>query len=158
VSALDRLRKLGFELPDAPPRHEFVPVALAGDLAFVAGHAPYRAGSFQYKGKLGAELDLAAGQKAAELALLGCLRALHDRFKTLDAVDRVLKLNGYVNCVSDFHELPSVTDAASSILVALFGENGRHARTTIGVYSLPAGVAVEIDLVVQVRVEHRLVP
>jgi enamine deaminase RidA (YjgF/YER057c/UK114 family) len=65
-------------------------------------------------------------------------------------VRRVVKLTGYVNCASDFNDLPRVTDAASAILVALFGNNGRHARTTIGVSNLPEGVAVEVELILQV--------
>jgi enamine deaminase RidA (YjgF/YER057c/UK114 family) len=105
MRALDRLRKSGFELPEPPPRHQFVPVAVVGDLAFVSGHAPYRDGAFRFKGKVGRKLDLSAAQQAAGLALLGCLRSLHDRFETLDAVKRILKLNAYVmecmtsNCV-----------------------------------------------------------
>jgi len=79
---------------------------------------------------------------------------LHDRFGTLDAVKRILKLNAYVNCVPNFHELPSVSNAASAILEEVFGENGRHARTTVGVCSLPAGVAVEIELVAQVGIDR----
>ena len=154
MKALDRLRNSGFELPEPPPRHQFVPVAVVGDLAFVSGHAPYRDGAFRFKGKVGSKLDLSAAQQAAELALLGCLRSVHDRFGTLDAVKRILKLNAYVNCVPNFHELPSVSDAASSILEEVFGENGCHARTTVGVCSLPAGVAVEIDLIVQVGIDR----
>lgn len=152
MRALDRLRKSGFELPEPPPRHQFVPVAVLGDLAFVSGHAPYRDGAFRFKGKVGRKLDLSAAQQAAGLALLGCLRSLHDRLETLDAVKRILKLNAYVNCVPNFHELPSVSDAASAILEEVFGENGRHARTTVGVCSLPGGVAVEIELIVQVGI------
>ena len=102
MRALDRLRKSGFELPEPPPRHQFVPVAVVGDLAFVSGHAPYRDGGFRFKGKVGSKLDLSAAQQAAGLALLGCLRSLHDRFGTLDAVRRILKLNAYVNCVPNF--------------------------------------------------------
>ena len=153
MRALDRLRKSGFELPEPPPRHPFVPVAVVRDLAFVSGHAPYRDGAFCFKGKVGRKLDLSAAQQAAGLALSGCLRSLRDRFETLDAIKRILKLNAYVNCVPDFHQLPSVSDAASAILEEVFRENGRHARTTVGVCSLPAGVAVEIELVVQVGID-----
>jgi enamine deaminase RidA (YjgF/YER057c/UK114 family) len=135
-------------------RHQFVPVAVVGDLAFVSGHAPYPDGSFRFQGKVGRKLDLSAAQQAAGLALLGCLRSLHDRFETLDAVKRIVKLSAYVNCVPNFHELPSVSDAASAILEEVFGENGRHARTTVGVSSLPAGVAVEIEFVVQVGIDR----
>ena len=150
MTAEERLRELGIELPEPPPRHEFVPATLAGETAFVSGHAPYRDGKFLFVGKVGAELDLATGQQAAQLALLGCLRALQDSLGTLDAVRQVLKLTGYVNCATEFVALPKVTDSASTILVALFGDRGRHARTTVGVSSLPNGVAVEVELIIQI--------
>ena len=109
---------------------------------------------FASKAKSGANWIFPQPNRRRGLALLGCLRSLHDRFETLDAVKRILKLNAYVNCVPNFHELPSVSDAASAILEEVFGENGRHARTTVGVCSLPAGVAVEIELVVQVGIDR----
>jgi enamine deaminase RidA (YjgF/YER057c/UK114 family) len=153
MSALDRLRELGFELPALAPRHEFMSVNVIGDLAFISGHAPFRQGEFQYNGKVGRDLDARAGREAAELALLGCLASLQDCLGTLERVQRVVKMNGYVNCDPGFRDLPAITDAASTILGSIFGERGRHARTTVGVNSLPQGVAVEIELIVQVNAD-----
>jgi enamine deaminase RidA (YjgF/YER057c/UK114 family) len=153
MRALDRLRKSGFELPEPPPRHQFVPVAVVGDLAFVSGHAPYRDGAFRFKGKVGRKLDLSAAQQAAGLALLGCLRSLHDRFETLDAVKRILKLNAYVNCVPNFREPPSVSERRFGHARGGIWREWPSCTDTVGVCSLPAGVAVEIELVVQVGIE-----
>jgi enamine deaminase RidA (YjgF/YER057c/UK114 family) len=149
VSISDQLNRLNLKLPDLAPTHEFLRVSVVDDLAFVSGHAPFANGQFLYRGKIGRELDLAVGQRAAASAVLGCLASLHDAVGSLDAVRCVRKLNGYVNCVENFEDLPRVTDGASRLLIDLFGEAGRHARTTVGVMSLPMGVAVEIELVVQ---------
>lgn len=118
-------------------------------LAFVSGHAPFDDGEFCYRGQIGREFDLSVGRRAAELATLGCLASLENSIGSLDAVRRIVKLNGYVNCEPEFDDLPRVTDAASRLLVDLFGDSGRHARTTVGVSSLPKGVAVEIELIAQ---------
>jgi enamine deaminase RidA (YjgF/YER057c/UK114 family) len=150
MSAYERLRQLGLSLPDLAPTHEFRRLSVAGDLAFVSGHAPFADGEFQYRGKVGRELDLGAARRASEIALLGCLASVHHELGSLDAIRAVRKLNGYVNCAPDFEALPDVTDAASRLLIQLLGETGRHARTTVGVASLPAGVAVEIDLILTI--------
>ena len=150
MTHLDRLHKLGLVLPEPAPTHEFVPASIAGDLVFVSGHAPFADDEFRFRGKVGKELDLAGARQAAELAALGCLRSLQESIGTLGRVRRVLKLTGYVNCTADFCDLPQVTDAASVLLISLFHPHGKHARTTVGVNSLPLGVAVELELMVQI--------
>jgi enamine deaminase RidA (YjgF/YER057c/UK114 family) len=94
-----------------------------------------------------------AGKCAAQSAVLGCLASLQHALSSLDKVCQIVKLNGYVNCTPEFHDLPLITDAASTLLVGIFGDSGRHARTTVGVSSLPADVAVEIELIA--RLESR---
>jgi enamine deaminase RidA (YjgF/YER057c/UK114 family) len=124
-------------------------VNLIDGLAFVSGHVPLADGEFCDRGKIGREFYLSEGRRAAELAALGCLASLENSIGSLDAVRRIVKLNGYVNCEPEFDHLPRVTDAASKLLVDLFGDSGRHARTTVGVASLPKGVAIEIELIAQ---------
>jgi enamine deaminase RidA (YjgF/YER057c/UK114 family) len=147
----DRMREIGIKLAEVPPTFEFVAVNIVHDLAYVSGHAPFSDGAFQFRGKVGCEFDIGAGCRAAEAALLGALASLEHALGSLDRVLRIVKLNGYVNCDPGFQDLPTITDAASKLLIRLFGENGRHARTTVGVASLPAGVAVELELIVQVH-------
>lgn len=151
MSVHERLQQLGLRLPELAPTAEFLRVNLFDDLAFVSGHAPFDNGEFRYSGKIGLECDLTVGRCAAELAVLGCLASLEDSIGSLDGVRQIMKLTGYVNCVPEFHDLPQVTDAASKLLVDLFGDSGRHARTTVGVASLPNGVAVEIDLIARLQ-------
>ncbi|MGV9386892.1 RidA family protein [Nonomuraea sp. NPDC003707] len=146
-----RLTELGITLPPIPPTHEYVPVARFGQLAFISGHAPYSDGGHQYRGRVGEELDLSEGRAAARLAILGCLVSLEQALGSLDEVERILKVNGYVHCVPGYEPLPRVTNAASELLIELFGTAGRHARTTVGVASLPSGVAVEVEMIVIAR-------
>jgi enamine deaminase RidA (YjgF/YER057c/UK114 family) len=148
-----QLERLGLQWPEPPPTHEFVRVARFGELAFVSGHAPYLGGTFRYLGRVGDDIDLDTAQQAAALAVLGCLSSLDAELGGLDRLARIVKLNGYVRCAPTFIGLPAVTDGASRLLIELFGEDGRHARTTVGVTSLPQGVVVECELVVAVR--HR---
>ena len=142
-----RAAELGLEWPEAAPTHEFLPAIRVGELVYVSGHAPYAERAFRYRGRVGDQLDLAQAREAARLAVLGCLVSLEQETGTLDTVQRIVKINGYVHCVPGYEPLPKVTDAASELLLDLFGNAGRHARTTVGVASLPAGVAVELELV-----------
>jgi enamine deaminase RidA (YjgF/YER057c/UK114 family) len=138
-------------LPERPPTHEYLPVSRVGDLLFVSGHAPYVDGSHRNRGRVGHTLDLHAAREAARLAVLGCLVSLEAELRTLDDVQRLVKVNGYVHCVAGFEPLPKITDGASELLIDLFGPAGRHARTTVGVASLPSGVAVELEMTILAR-------
>jgi len=150
ASVESRLEAMGLSLPVLPTAGEFLPAVTVGELTYVSGHVPFRDGEFLYRGKVGQDLDAEAGRRAAELSVLGCLASLKSALGDLGRVRRVVKLNGYVNCSPEFGDLPKIMDAGSRLLVALFGDAGRHARTTVGVASLPFGVAVEVELVVQV--------
>jgi enamine deaminase RidA (YjgF/YER057c/UK114 family) len=150
MTVRDRMREIGIKLAEVPPTCEFVAVNVVHDLAYVSGHAPFLNGAFQFRGKVGREFDITTGCRAAEAAVLGALASLEHVLGSLERVRRIVKLNGYVNCDPGFQDLPAITDAASKLLIRLFGENGRHARTTVGVASLPMGVAVELELIVQV--------
>lgn len=150
-AARQRLAELGMRWPPMPPTHEFLPAVRAGELVFVSGHAPYTDDAYQYVGRVGETLDLLAARQAARLAILGCLVSLEQILGTLDAVKRIVKVNGYVHCVPGFEPLPRITDGASELLIDLFGRAGRHARTTVGVASLPSGVAVELELIALAR-------
>ncbi|MGW0811230.1 RidA family protein [Nonomuraea sp. NPDC002799] len=136
----------GLTWPTPAPTHAFLPAIQVGELVYVSGHAPYGDGEFQYRGRVGDNLDLAAGQQAARLAVLGCLLSLEQTLGTLEAVLRIVKVNGYVHCTPGYEPLPQIIDAASRLLIAVFGTEGQHARTTIGVASLPSGVAVELEM------------
>jgi len=148
----ERLKQLGHELPDpGTPDFNYVGAVMTGNLVFVAGHGPRKDGEYIFKGKLGQDLDVETGRKSAELVILNCLGSLKQVIGDLDRVTRIVKLLGMVNCTPDFLEQPQVINAASDLLVAAFGEKvGKHARSAVGFVSLPGGISVEIEMVVEV--------
>ena len=148
----ERLSGLGLELPEpAPPIANYVPAVRTGNLVFLSGHAPRQAGSYVYLGKLGRELSVDDGYQAARVVILSALASLKAEIGDLDRVRRVVKVLGMVNSAPDFHDQPAVINGASDLLVELFGDAGRHARSAVGMAELPMGISVEIELVVEVE-------
>jgi enamine deaminase RidA (YjgF/YER057c/UK114 family) len=146
----DRLKELGIALPEAPrPVASYVPVVIASGLAHVAGQVS-RDASGGMLGKLGADLQLAQGQAAARLCGLYLIAQLKAALGDLDRVKRVVKINGFVNVTPTFAEIPQVMNGCSDLLVEVFGEAGRHARSAVGVANLPLNFAVEADGVFEV--------
>jgi enamine deaminase RidA (YjgF/YER057c/UK114 family) len=142
-----RLRELGIELPQpATPVANYVPFSLSGSLVFVSGQISAWNGQLRHVGKLGATVSLDDGRAAARLCALNILAHLRNACGgDLDRVRRCLRLGGFVNCTPEFIDMPQVINGASDLMVALFGERGRHARAAVGVSSLPGGVAVEVE-------------
>jgi enamine deaminase RidA (YjgF/YER057c/UK114 family) len=142
-----RLKELGLELETpAPAAANYIGAVTVGELVFVSGHGPYRGGEYAHRGKLGAELDVAAGQEAARLTMVNLLASLRAEVGELDRVRRVVKLLVLVNSAPDFHEQHLVANGASDLLVEVFGpERGRHARSAVGMAALPFGISVEIE-------------
>lgn len=142
-----RLKDLGIHLPEASaPAANYVPYVEAGGLLYVSGQISMDAEGKLITGKLGADLDTAAGAEAAKrcaLMLLAQVRAACGG--DLDRMTRVVKLTGFVNSTPDFTEQPKVVNGASDFLVEALGESGRHARSAVSAGSLPLGVAVEIE-------------
>lgn len=146
------LAGLGLTLPPPPAAvANYVGAVVAGNLVFVAGHGPVKDGQLTYKGKLGREFTTAQGAEAARLVMLNCLATLKAAIGSLDRVRRIVKLLGMVNGTPDFTEQPQVINGASDLLVSIFGDRGRHARSAVGMGSLPFNIAVEIEMVVEIR-------
>ena len=146
-----KLEVMGLELPKpGTPAGSYIGAVQVGNLLFVSGHGPTRDLN-HIRGKVGREVSVEDGQLAARgtmLALLGTVqRALGD----LDRVERIVKLLGFVNAPEGFTESPRVINGASDLLIELYGENGRHARSAIGVAALPNNIPVEIEMIVQVK-------
>ncbi|MCA8927475.1 MAG: RidA family protein [Alphaproteobacteria bacterium] len=151
MSIAARLKELGITLPDAPkPVANYVPAVQAGNLVFVSGQVS-AAGGAAVKGKLGADVSLEDGQKAARLCALAILAQVNAAVGSLDKVKRVVKLGGFVACTPEFDQHPAVVNGASDLMVEVFGDKGKHARFAVGVPSLPLGFAVEVDAVVEVE-------
>ncbi len=146
-----KLKELGIELPAAPaPAANYVPYVVAGDMVYISGQISADAGGL-ITGKLGADMDVAAGQKAARqggMALLAQLKAACGG--DLNRLKRVVKLGAFVNSTDSFTDQPQVVNGASDLMVEVLGDAGRHARSAVSSPSLPLGVAVEIDGVFQI--------
>jgi len=148
-----RLAEMGLTLPQpAAPVAAYVPVVEAGGLLHVSGQIPFRTDGSLITGRLGESVDVAGGIEAARrcglmiVAQLG--QALGGDFTR---IDRIVKLGVFVNSVAGFTDQPKVANGASELMVALFDEAGRHARSAVGVAELPLGVAVEVDAIVAIR-------
>ena len=147
----DKLHALGLGLPSQGPAvGNYVSAVRTGNLVFVSGHGPYEDGRYIYHGKLGREVDTATGYEAARLVMLNCLAGLKAEIGDLDRVTRIVRVFGMVNSTPDFDEQPQVIDGASDLLTEIFGDRGKHARAAIGMVSLPMGISVEIEMVVEV--------
>ena len=147
----EKLIALGLTLPLPPePVATYLPALRVGDLLFLSGTTCYKDRELLYTGRVGAEVTLEQGYLSARQTALNLLSVIKATLGDLDRVERVVKLNGYVNSAPDFTRQPEVINGASDLLVQLFGERGRHARTSIGVNVLPGNIPVEIEMVVQV--------
>jgi len=147
----ERLAHLGIELPPAVvPIANFQPTARAGSLLFVSGYGPTTGSELVFSGRVPSDVSVEEAYRAARLCALNCLRAIHDELGTLDRVSRIAKVLGLVWSDPDFTGQPQVVNGASDLLVEVFGEVGRHARTAIGVAALPMGIPVEVELVCEV--------
>ena len=147
-----RLTELGLILPTpARPAFKYVPVVVHGGLAFVSGQLPWVDGEIKTAGLLGATISLEQGKDAARICGLQALACLEQALGSIDQIVRIIKLTGFVQSTSDFHQQPSVIDAASELMFDIFGEEGRHARSAIGVAALPRNAPVELEVIVAVR-------
>jgi enamine deaminase RidA (YjgF/YER057c/UK114 family) len=148
---IDRaLADLGLTLPQAAaPVAAYVPVVAAGALLHVSGQLPFKDGAV-VTGRLGDDVALEAGQDAAQRCALMLVAQLKAHLGTLERVTRIVKLGVFVNSTPDFTDQPKVANGASELMVKLFGDAGKHARSAVGVAALPLGAAVEVDAIVEV--------
>lgn len=146
MSIEDRLAELGLALPVAPkPVAAYVPAIRTGSYVLVSGQLPYVDGELRWQGYVGADVSPEDAYQAARQALLNCLAA-HTLVAPLAAIRQVVKVTGYVQSAPGFHGQPQVVNGASELLLALFGERGKHVRAAVGVSELPLGAAVEVEL------------
>ena len=150
----NRIIELGLVLP-APraPAFSYAAVSLHANLAWVSGQLPWRLDGSLPNGKLGAEISIEEGQESARCCLLNALSVLKQGLGSLNSVEKVIKLTGFVASATGFIEQPQVMDGASKLILDIFSERGKHARSAIGVAELPRGVPVEIEFVFAIKVE-----
>ncbi|MBS1486365.1 MAG: RidA family protein [Bacteroidetes bacterium] len=147
-----KLKELGIELyPPTPAMGSYVKVVRTGNLLFFAGHGPTRADNTHIQGKVGKDLTLEQGREAAKQTGIALLSTLKAEVGDLNKVKRIVKVLGMVNCTDTFTDQPKVINGFSDLMVAVFGEKGKHARSAVGMYMLPSNIAVEIEMVVEVE-------
>lgn len=147
----EKLAALNLTLPSVSKSiANYVPAVRSGHLLFLSGHIPRDARNQVITGKLGRDLDVAAGAAAAKATALALLATLKAELGDLRKVRRIVRVGGFVNCTDDFTQQPAVMNGCSDLLVAVFGDAGRHARSALGQSALPLGAAVEIELVAEI--------
>ena len=153
MSADERIAELGIDLTQpSSPIANYVPAVRVGNLLFLSGHGPRKGtSSDMVTGKVGADLSVEEGYEAARLVGIQLLASIKRELGSLDKVKRCVKVLGMVNAAPDFGGQPSVINGFSDLMVEVFGENGKHARSAVGMGSLPNNIAVEIELIVELK-------
>tara|TARA_B110000881_G_scaffold220939_1_gene248072 strand:- start:571 stop:1035 length:465 start_codon:yes stop_codon:yes gene_type:complete len=152
VSILDRLKSANIDVPDAPkPVGAYVAYKIVNNLVYISGQLPIDQQGKMIKGKIGADLNVADGQRAAKFCCINIISQLKAACNNdLNKVKNCIKITGYVNSVDDFIEQPKIINSASELLSNIFEESGMHSRAAISVNSLPLGAAVEIDAIFEI--------
>jgi len=147
----DRLVELGIVLPPVfPPAGNYLGCVIDGDRLYVGGHGPL-GGDEVIRGKVGSDLSLDDGKRAARMTALSILATMQAELGDLDRVERIVKVFGMVNVAPGFNQTPAVIDGCSDLLIEVFGEAGRHTRSAVGLAELPFDIAVEIELIARLR-------
>ena len=149
----ENIKQLGIEIPDMPAAlANYVPFKVSDSIVYVSGQAPVKNGELIYKGKVGKDIEIDEGIKAAELCCVNIIAALKKSINgDWNRLETFLKLGGFVNCNNDFYDQPKIINGASDLLVNIFGEQGKHARFAVGSNSLPMNISVEIDAIIKIK-------
>lgn len=152
VDAEKKLKELSIELiTPTKPMANYVKAVRTGNLIFLAGHGPSKADGTLITGKVGKELSTEQGAEAARQTGISLLSTLKAELGDLNKVKRIVKVLGMVNCTENFTDQPKVINGFSDLMVQVFGEKGKHARSAVGMYALPSNMAVEIEMIVEVE-------
>lgn len=147
-----KIKELGLEIPEVPkPAGAYIPARKIGHLVFCSGQGPFKDGKFVYTGKVGSDLTVEEGYEAARICALNCLAEIKSAIGSLDQIDKIIKVRGFVSSAPGFGEQPEVVNGASELLQEIFGESGQHARSALGTSQLPRDIPIEIEMVVQVK-------
>ena len=146
------IKELGLEIPEAPkPVAAYIPAKQTGNLVFTAGQLPMVNGELISKGLLGQDVEIDEANKAARICTLNALAAIKGVIGDLDRIKQIVRVVGYVASVPTFTQQPAVVNGASELLLEIFGEKGKHARSAVGIAVLPLNASVEIELTVEVE-------
>ena len=152
LSPEENLKKLGVELPQpSKPVANYVKYVRTGNLIYLSGHGPTKNDGTNITGKVGKDLTIEQGYEAARVTGISLLATLKEAVGDLKKVKRIVKVLGMVNCTETFSDQPKVINGFSDLMVAVFGDKGKHARSAVGMYALPNNIAVEIEMIVEVE-------
>ncbi len=148
----DKIKELGYTLPEtAKPLAAYIPAIKTGEFVYTSGQVPVVGGELKYKGKIGADLSVEDGQKAAIICALNGLSAIKGVVGDLNKIEQIIKVTVFVNSANGFTDQPKVANGASEFLGSVFGDAGIHTRSAVGVSELPINSAVEIEMIVKVK-------
>ena len=148
----ERIEELGIEIPEPPePVGSYIPARRAGNLVFCSGQGPLKDGEFLHLGKVGSDLTVEEGYEAARMCAINCLAEVKSVMGSLNEVDKIVKVRGFVSSAPGFGSQPDVVNGASDLLQEIFGEDGKHARAALGTSDLPGDIPVEVEMVVSVK-------
>lgn len=147
-----KLKELGLELPEAPkPVAAYVPAVKIQGFIYTSGQIPFIEGELKYKGKVGGGVSEEDAYEAAKICALNCLSVVKGQMGSLDKIERIVKLTGFVSSAPGFNMQPKVINGASELVGQIFGEAGNHARSAVGVNELPLDATVEVEMIVKVK-------
>ena len=147
----EKLNELGIEIPTPPnPAGSYIPVVTTGNLAFVSGQIPMKEGKVIFEGKVPETQSVDSARDAAKICIINGLAQLKANLGSLDKITKFVRISGFVNSSPNFAEQPKVINAASDLLVEIFGDMAKHSRIAVGVANLPLNSTVEIDMIVEV--------
>jgi len=147
-----KLTEMSIVVPEAPkPVAAYVPAVQVGDIIYTSGQIPFVDGQIKYKGKLGKDVTIEQGYDAARVCVINALAAVKSLAGSLDNIEKIIKVVGFVNSAPGFTDQPKVINGASELLAEVFGEAGAHARSAVGVAELPIDSAVEVELIVKLK-------
>ena len=146
----EKLKELGIEIPTPPnPAGSYIPVVTTGNLAFVSGQIPMKEGKVVFEGKVPENQSVDSARDAAKICIVNGLAQLKANLGSLDKITKFVRISGFVNSNPNFAEQPKVINAASDLLVEVFGDMAKHSRIAVGVASLPLNSTVEVDMIVE---------
>jgi enamine deaminase RidA (YjgF/YER057c/UK114 family) len=151
-TAEQKLHQLGIQLPQIQGSiGSYVDIVRVGNLVYLSGRGPLKADGKYITGKVGQDLTTDEGYQAARLVAINQLGVLKNSFGNLETIKRIVKVNGYVNTDDSFTEQSKVMNGFSDLLIAVFGEQGKHARTSVGVFTLPQNMAIEVEMIIEMK-------
>lgn len=146
-----RIEELGIKIPEPPePAGSYIPARRAGVLVFCSGQGPKKGEEFVHLGKVGSDLSVEEGYEAARVSALNCLAEIKSEIGSLNKIDKIVKVRGFVSSAPGFDRQPAVVNGASELLIEIFGENGKHARAALGTSELPGNIPIEVEMIVSI--------